>query len=218
MEVDVDSSFDAAAAEDDLARRRDLIVEAVQDYDQDLVTAARVFAWRLDLSDRGESVAEVAADLVQATVVRALEIAGSFDPARLPRPWLMSVLAYVAKEERRRRYRHRQRTTPIRSAARSNGGDGEADGLSDDELLDRLRQRNDETDPAAGLHVDDLLELVSQKDREVLRLAVVEDLSGRDVAARLGVSEGAANVRLHRALGRLRTAYGRWYEPTNRES
>jgi RNA polymerase sigma-70 factor (ECF subfamily) len=51
-----------------------------------------------------------------------------------------------------------------------------------------------------------LLEHVPVSDREVLRLALIHELDGESLARALGVRPGAARVRLHRALGRLREA------------
>src|SRR5262249_29742091 len=140
----------------------------------------------------------------------------SYDPNRPARPWLSSVLANVTKEERRRRYQHRRRTTSIRSAAHENQREGAASEMSDEDLIDRLRRHSDETDPSAGVNLDDLLGLVWPPEREVFRVSVVEALSGRQVAEGLDISEGAAYARLHRALGNLRSAYHRWDEPMKR--
>lgn len=45
-------------------------------------------------------------------------------------------------------------------------------------------------------------------DRDVIELAAFGDLRGADLGAALGVSAGAANVRLHRARQRLSDIYG----------
>lgn len=52
----------------------------------------------------------------------------------------------------------------------------------------------------------ELLSLVSEDDKLVLRLAFLEDFEREALARRLGVSTGAAGMRLHRALARLRSA------------
>jgi len=46
-----------------------------------------------------------------------------------------------------------------------------------------------------------------QKDREVLRLAAWEGLSGKELAATLGISEGGAGAALSRARANLRKAW-----------
>lgn len=46
-----------------------------------------------------------------------------------------------------------------------------------------------------------------QKDREILRLAAWEGLSGKELAATLGISEGGAGAALSRARANLRKAW-----------
>jgi RNA polymerase sigma-70 factor (ECF subfamily) len=48
---------------------------------------------------------------------------------------------------------------------------------------------------------------LSPRDRELLRLAAWEGLSGRDLAATLGISEGGASAALSRARTALRLAW-----------
>jgi RNA polymerase sigma-70 factor (ECF subfamily) len=45
---------------------------------------------------------------------------------------------------------------------------------------------------------------VAESDRQVLRMAILHELNGDSLARELGVTPGAARVRLHRALNRLR--------------
>lgn len=62
-------------------------------------------------------------------------------------------------------------------------------------------------DPAvATVHTDAVataLAALSERDREVLRLAAWEELDGTELAEALGCSAGTAKVRLHRARQRL---------------
>lgn len=67
-------------------------------------------------------------------------------------------------------------------------------GFGDDELggaMDRLS-------------VEQALDRLCDADQQVLRLRYDEDLTQLEVAHRLGVREGTAKVRLHRARHRLR--------------
>ena len=54
---------------------------------------------------------------------------------------------------------------------------------------------------------DELLSLVDEDHRRLLRLAFIEGLRGKSLAARMGISEGAAWARTSRSLSRLRRAY-----------
>lgn len=101
--------------------------------------------------------------------------------------------------------------------------------IADRVALDRLRQRDplrdrsDEKDPAetecpalspSGLQMAEqgemsactrrYVEQLSPSHRRVLLLHDVEGMSAKEIAAELGVSEGAAKIRLHRARENLR--------------
>jgi RNA polymerase sigma-70 factor (ECF subfamily) len=80
-------------------------------------------------------------------------------------------------------------------------------------LAERLLDQG--SSPSAGLHRDEerarlvaLLEGLPSPDRELLVLRHLEHLSVRDIAAVLGLSEGAVKVRHVRALARLRELLG----------
>lgn len=57
---------------------------------------------------------------------------------------------------------------------------------------------------ALRIDVERELATLSADDQAVLALRFGDDLKHPDVAARMGISEGAVRVRLHRALQRLR--------------
>ncbi len=57
----------------------------------------------------------------------------------------------------------------------------------------------------ADLHA--ALEVLSERDRELLELRYTEDLTQQAIARRLGIPEGTVKVRLHRARDKLRRAY-----------
>jgi RNA polymerase sigma-70 factor (ECF subfamily) len=54
--------------------------------------------------------------------------------------------------------------------------------------------------------VEQALSLLSEDDRELLRLRYIADLPIKDVARVLGLSSVAVRVRLHRALARARNS------------
>jgi RNA polymerase sigma factor (sigma-70 family) len=49
-----------------------------------------------------------------------------------------------------------------------------------------------------------LLDGLDERDRELLSLRYIEDLTHAELARRIGAAEGTAKVRLHRLLARLR--------------
>jgi RNA polymerase sigma-70 factor, ECF subfamily len=80
-------------------------------------------------------------------------------------------------------------------------------------LADRLMANG--TSPSRRMIRDELrrrvqaaLERLAQRDREILVMRHLEEMSAADIAAILGISEGAVRVRLLRALTRLRALLG----------
>ena len=80
-------------------------------------------------------------------------------------------------------------------------------------LADRLMASG--TSPSRRLIRDELrrrvraaLESASPRDREILVMRHLEEMSAAEIAAILGISEGAARARLMRALARLRGLLG----------
>jgi RNA polymerase sigma-70 factor (ECF subfamily) len=59
-------------------------------------------------------------------------------------------------------------------------------------------------DPSADPLLDEALERLGDKDREVLRLWAWEQLAPREIGVVLGISANAASIRLYRATRRLR--------------
>jgi DNA-directed RNA polymerase specialized sigma24 family protein len=80
------------------------------------------------------------------------------------------------------------------------------DRLTDDELFSRLAGIN-VTESTENLEAHAMLSLVSEGDRVVLRLAMLYGFNGDALAQELDIKPGAARVRLHRALNRLRDAW-----------
>jgi RNA polymerase sigma-70 factor (ECF subfamily) len=62
----------------------------------------------------------------------------------------------------------------------------------------------EEDDATVRITVEQALCSLAEGDRQVLSLRYAEDLTQGEVARRLGVAEGTAKVRLHRARRRLR--------------
>ena len=57
----------------------------------------------------------------------------------------------------------------------------------------------------ADLHA--ALKRLNERDRELLEMRYSQDLSQAEIARKLGIPEGTAKVRLHRARDRLRRVY-----------
>jgi len=119
-------------------------------------------------------------------------------------PWLRQLALERLVDEHRRHVRSQKRSVHREEARLSFLPDESAQ-----ELADRLVDRG--SNPSARLRreserdrVRAALTLLGENDRELLALRHLEQLSVREIAAVLGISEGAVKVRQVRALKRLR--------------
>lgn len=152
----------------------------------------------------GDDAVRVADDVLNDLVREALNHAHRFDPTRPPKAWLLGIAVNLIRRRQAKQIATNQREPLIRDLYPHTQHD-----YSDGDLFDRLSRHahdNPEHTVEAEDAVDTLLSLVSESDQEVIRLAILDDLNGDALANRLGISAGAARVRLHRALNRLRQA------------
>ncbi|NWF70160.1 MAG: sigma-70 family RNA polymerase sigma factor [Chloroflexi bacterium] len=144
-----------------------------------------------------------AIDLLNAVVEQALTHAAYFDPTRPPLAWLLGIAANLIHRQQVDNAKRQRREPLVRDLYPQL-----QDLLSDDEVFDLLAAVGDNTPQGleAQEAVNGLLALVSPADQEVLQLAILYELDGEALARALGITPGAARVRLHRALHRLRAA------------
>ena len=147
------------------------------DWNWDLVRAQCLREARGVLGSSG-----TAEDAAQEAAVRAWRRRDSCQTPERPAPWI----SRIARNEALRFVRP-VRTDLLEESALL------AEASHEDEVLGR-------TDLARA--IDGL----SGLDRELLRGRFWDDLDYRQLSLRLDITEGAARVRLHRALGRLREA------------
>jgi RNA polymerase sigma-70 factor (ECF subfamily) len=141
---------------------------------------------------------DAAEDLAQETLIEAWRhVARLHDPSGLDR-WLSAIARHICRRWRRRRGRDVAHVIP---SASDFVPDMIADGAGD--LTVELEQ-----DELADL-LDKALALLPPETRAALVARYIEEIPQAEIAARLGVSEGAVAVRLHRGkltLRRLLTA------------
>lgn len=162
----------------------------------DLRRGVEVLVWRTGLGQGRDAVAAAADDVLQEVVVRALSRASAFDTSRSAHAWLFGFAVNVVRERRRQRLVEERRGVQL--------SDFDPDG---ERFASLACEVHDLAARDAGPALVELLDLAAPSDREVLRCAFVERLRGPALAAALGTREGAARVRLSRALQRLAAAY-----------
>lgn len=143
-----------------------------------------------------------AAEVLNETVVEALHHPERFQAAREPIAWVLGVALNLIKRRLANRTRLNYREPLLRDLYTD-------DSLTDDDLIDHLSSLNHSHDDSG---VKEAMTMVfahlSDEDAHLLRLAVIHELNGDTLARDLGITPGAARVRLHRALKRLRQFWG----------
>lgn len=216
-DMGIDPVADASSADDTTAESEQPIRLYLQQHSDQLLGFIRAAVIKAGLTER-ESVESVAMEILNRTVVLALEKAHQFDSTRPAGPWLMGIANNVIKQYRGRAAKQAQREIPISHMKLTQTDDDFSDGLA---LFDRLAALNPhvfaniaQLDPEAMMVADEIdaaeqgqirhaFARLSRDDQNVLRLSVINGMDGNALAQSLGIKPGAARVRLHRAIRRL---------------
>ncbi len=134
----------------------------------------------------------LAADLVAEVFLAAMDSAHTYRPERgTETEWLYGVARNTLLADRRRAARERRLESRI--AGRR---------LLEPDDVSRIEERIDAERPAR--HVRDAMARLPESEREVLELVAIDQLSVAEAAVVLGIKQGTARVRLHRARQSLR--------------
>lgn len=148
-----------------------------------------------------------AADATQDVFVRVTRSVMGFRGESAFATWLHRVTVNVCATALRKRGDHRARGQAAGRRAFAlpdDPDDAVVDGtVADDDPADRVVELDEVSQVAEALR------RLPERDRAIVILRDIEGLSTREAAKILGISEGAAKVRLHRAHARLREAIGR---------
>lgn len=124
----------------------------------------------------------LAEDLLQNTWLRAIQASQGFQQRGVPvSAWLFA----IARNECRQHWRKAGREVAF-----------------DPALHDRAA--DDREKPESHVMVEKILSMLSEDDRELIRLRYIADLTVNDIAKVLNLNLVAVRVRLHRALQRAR--------------
>ncbi len=140
-------------------------------------------AFRLAYLYLGDAVE--AEDVSQEAFVRAFRSLHRFDPTRPFRPWLLTIVANLARNRRRSLGRY---LAAWRRLAQSTS--------------DRAAPRRD--DPGRSQALWQAVRRLSQQDQEIIYLRYYLELPESEAASVLAIAPGTVKSRLHRALSRLR--------------
>ena len=152
----------------------------------------RVAAWlrgvaRRGLARAGRSV-EDGEDIVQETLLVMHLKRGSWDDTQPLEPWLHAIARHKLIDHLRRK--------------------GFTDHVDIDDYAGTLASsQGGEAESSADAR--QMLSSLAERQRHIVEAITIEGRSARDVGQRLGMSEGAVRVALHRALRALAAAYRR---------
>lgn len=125
---------------------------------------------------------QLAEDLLQSTWLKAAQALPRFEVGRAPfGAWLFA----IARNECRQHWRKPHETVPLDT---ERGVEPSSDGNSTDNAI----------------LVEQVLSLLPEEDRELLRLRYIADLPAGDIARVLNINAVAVRVRIHRAVARAR--------------
>jgi RNA polymerase sigma-70 factor (ECF subfamily) len=142
--------------------------------------------------------AQQAEDVTQEAFIRAYRAIDQFDSTRPFRPWMLSITANLARNQRRSLGRY---FAALRSLV-SSSPDTEIHQAAD-HLENRVAQRWESRTMWRAIR------RLDQRDQEVIYLRYFLDLPISEAAGMLGVAEGTVKSRTHRALNRLQTVIDR---------
>ncbi len=196
----------------DVFSARHLLLECLEEETEQLLGIIRSYVRRFNLA-LGDQAVTVALEVLQEVAVEALEHADRFAirHTRQPRAWLLGIALNVIRRKRVEEARRSRREWQL---GRLSGLHPEA--ANEHELLDQLMQSQAEDPEQEFLskeQVSAMLSLVAEEDREILRLAFLEGFQREALAQWLGTAPSTARMRLHRALGRLRSAWRQYDTP-----
>lgn len=146
--------------------------------------------------------ADGADDLVQETFLRVWTHAEQWNGTGSVKAWLYRIATNLALNHLRDSNRHRHQ--PLEPQPEVNA-EGEEENQAPGWLIDAVSLGPDEVAEQIERHAifRQLVDMLSEEKREVLRLVHQEDMELREVADHLGIPEGTVKSRLHYATRQL---------------
>jgi RNA polymerase sigma factor (sigma-70 family) len=189
--------------QEDIERKRAVLERFLAQEHTDLLRVLKTYARKI-YSTPGERE-ENARELLTQTAKVLLEKAPEFDLTQSPRPFFMRIASNIIKQMIEERGKSFQRHISVDSTR-----DIEREGEFTD-LWERLaisgRPGNDPAKTTVGeLWVAETLSHLSESDRKLIEMSVINTMSGEEIAEILGINHGAVRVRISRAMEKLRKA------------
>lgn len=165
-----------------------------------LLNIFRHYALRAQLVD-GMAVHELAQEILHEVYIEAMAHRDRFDEADVPIAWLIAVGSNLIKRRQDKLYKQERREPLTLDIYSETAEEEETLPYAASVLSPDPTEAIDSAETA-----EKWLGLVSAPDREILRHAILGELTSQELGNVLGVSAGTARVRLHRAIQRLKSA------------
>jgi RNA polymerase sigma factor (sigma-70 family) len=195
--------IDCSLSEADLKLRRGKLENAIEEFEPNLVMDIRMYLKQFKLTHLLENTE----DFWSEVKITALRNAENYNPECSAKAWLRQAAFHLVQHL----YRDEKRRLPtasISEVAQELGFDRNIEKSSESELFDYLRQKSiNGFFKENQLSAEEILSVVDEEDRRILRLRFVGGLSAKEIASHFGISEGAADVKLWRAKNRLRKGF-----------
>jgi RNA polymerase sigma factor (sigma-70 family) len=154
----------------------------------------------------GENVELVAAEVFQDAALETLAHAERFNPTMQARPWFLAIAANILKRHRAD-YLKRYRFEVLAGNLARRETQESAEEVLDQIMGARAGMVGPEQAFVARESARELLALVAPEDAQLLHMALIQGWDASALGQLMGVTPGAARVRVHRALSRLRAAW-----------
>lgn len=199
------------------SKQRKLAHVIEESHDQ-LLTSIRVLIWKMGMASSREEADSLSHEVLNDAIIKAIEIEDRYNDDKSMRAWLLGIATNKIRELRTKENRRGKRVGTVAEIYQNSIENSKSAHqrykdqvqITEDEMVDYLNAHNTLRDPLdhrIQVGFAELISLVNIDDQEVLKLAFESNIKGNDLAATLKVSIGAANVRLSRAISRLRKAY-----------
>lgn len=181
------------------ANPRRILKQALKDEADALRGIIRSYALKMGIATPADAD-RIADEILSDTATKAIEKAAAFDTDRRPIPWLLGIAMNCIRQRRTQQQRRNQREINVRDLYRATEANH-----SDDELFDQFSTWVSQPSTLeVQQHIKALLAPLSANDRELLQLAIIEELDSQTIADKLNLTATNVRVRVHRILKRLR--------------
>ena len=128
-------------------------------------------------------------DVVQEILISIHKARHTYDGERPLMPWIMAIVGFRINDALRKAYAGSRRET-----------------VNIDEYAEIIADVTELQD--ANESIEEILEDVPERERQILTLMHVEGFTAKEAGARLGMKESAVKVAAHRAIKKLREKMG----------